>query len=113
MSEGYKTWVCPNGHTASYPEEPYNPCIECGADDWSLEPIEWVREQIEHSPLRYGAEILDHIDQLERWVSEGELEYGEVPLDNFRPDPETPLELGAWDLGVMLGYHLRDMEGGE
>lgn len=34
MAEEYYTWVCPNGHTASYPEEPYNPCIECGANDW-------------------------------------------------------------------------------
>lgn len=36
MTEQFKTWVCPNGHTASYPEKPYNPCIECGSDDWSL-----------------------------------------------------------------------------
>lgn len=76
----------------------------------SEDPLEWVREQIEHSPLRYSAEILDHIDHLERWVENGELQYGDASLVNFKPDPETPLELGAWDLGVITGYHLRDME---
>lgn len=71
------------------------------SDRQQTEIVQAIRGLVDDSELSYRGEILDDIEHRQ--------ENG-VRNNRITPDPDTPNELAAWDLGVLLGYHLRERE---